>query len=221
GRALVDAIANAGANVLVHARTQASLDPVLAALQPHGASVAGVVGDLQDTALGKRIADAAEAAFGGLDVAVFNAGMLGPMAPLTAAETVAALSHVLDVNVTAQLRIFEGLAPTLLAGERPGVIWLTSGLGRFALPNYGAYCVSKHGLEALNKMVAVEFEAAGLTSVAVAPGMVATEMLQAALGGADVSGHTPAPAAAAGFVRLITGLDASLSGQSIDLEPYL
>jgi 3-oxoacyl-[acyl-carrier protein] reductase len=225
GAALARAFANAGARVLVHARGEEA-----ARVSAHESGAAAwCAGDLADPTLGARLATVAKDALGGLDVVVLNAGVLGPMQAL--AETdFAAFREVMALNVDAQLRLFVAALPLLVA-SRGAVLWMSSGLGRFAAPRYGAYCASKHALEGLAKLAAIE-HAGQLTSIAIAPGMVQTDMLARALGaergtpdgdGADgASSAVLAPYArpadaALGFVRLIATLGPELNGASLDI----
>jgi NAD(P)-dependent dehydrogenase (short-subunit alcohol dehydrogenase family) len=216
GLALVTAFAEAGARVLVHGRSAAKASAIAASLGERHAAIAG---DLTDPGLAPRLAAAAHRAFGGLDVLVLNAGVLGPMQPL--AETdFDAFTEVMRVNVDAQARLFVACLPDLLAA-RGKVLWMSSGLGRFGLPRFGAYCASKHALEGLMKVAAAEHGEAGLISVAIAPGMVRTEMLKAAMLGGDVSDKTSPEAAGRAFVRFIKALGPSHNGASLDIAPWL
>ena len=218
GRALALAAAEAGAVVIAHARTAADAASTVAAIAdlPGAPPALPLAGDLRDPDLPERLAALAA---GHLDALVLNAGLLGPMQRLEATD-LAAFRDVMDVNVDAQLRLFIGALPALKS-RRGRVVWLTSGLGHFALPGYGVYCVSKHAVEGLARLAAVEHAEDGLTSVAVAPGMVQTEMLSAALGGAtDLSGFTPPAVAATRFVSLLAALAPRHSGRVLDLgEP--
>ncbi|PKN58035.1 MAG: hypothetical protein CVU56_07785 [Deltaproteobacteria bacterium HGW-Deltaproteobacteria-14] len=211
GRALAEAFSRAGATVVAHARSEAAAREVCAALPGQAVAVAG---DLRDPTLGRRLAAAADA-LGGLDALVLNAAVLGPMEPLAATDF-SAFRDAMEINVDAQLRLFVGAIGALRArGGR--VVWLTSYLGHAAVPGYGVYCASKHAVEGLAKLAALEHEGDGIISVAVAPGMVRTDMLTAAQRGADTSMHTPPTAAAARLVDLVTGLRLAQSGAILEL----
>lgn len=211
GRALAEAFANAGAAVLVHARSETAAEAARAASGAHAA----FAGELGDQGLGTRLA-AAATALGGLDVLVLNAGVLGPMQALADTDF-DAFREVMALNVDAQLRLFIAALPFLRASHG-AVLWMSSGLGRFAAPNYGAYCASKHALEGLAKLAAIE-HAGFVTSVAIAPGMVQTDMLASALGvGPDGLASYARPAdTAARFVRFIATLGPEASGASLDI----
>lgn len=225
GAALVDAFSRAGAAVIAHARTADAADAVAARLRDRSDAppVVALAGDLRDPDLPERLG-AACAQLGGLDALVLNAGALGPMQRLVDTDH-DAFREVMEVNVDAQLRLFLGALPHLRAGDGTGVrgrvVWMTSGLGHFALPGYGVYCVSKHAVEGLARLAACEHGDDGLVSVAVAPGMVQTEMLTAALGGADTSEFATPEHAAAGFVRLVAALGPEHNGQVLDIAPWL
>lgn len=219
GRAMARAFAAAGRPLVVHARTErdarAVADEVLALGCP---GAAAVFGDLREPDLGARIASAADP-LGGVGTLILNAGMLGPMEPLlqTPPEI---FSEVMRVNVDAQHALVRAVVPGMLDRPRGVVLWLSSGLGRFGLANYGAYCASKHAVEGLAKVLHADYASRGIISVAIAPGMVTTDMLHAAIG-PDAADHTPPELAAAAFVRFESDLTAAHGGASLDIAPWL
>ncbi len=216
GRALTQAFSDAGATVIAHARTQAQADVV-------GQSLSGpceaVGGDVRDPELGLRIT-AAAAPHGGVDLLILNAGVISTMGPLSDAS-LDEFAQVVDINVNAQVALVQAIVPGMVANRRGGVIWLSSGLGRFGVPGYGAYCASKHAVEGLMKVLAEEHSSDGLVSVALAPGMVQTDMLRVALGTDDVSEHQTPEATARGFVAFARDLSADHNGQSLDIAGWM
>ena len=145
---------------------------------------------------------------------------LGPMGPLTELEP-GALSEVLDIGVVRQVELARPLIKGMVAQGHGALLWMSSGLGRFGLPGYGAYAAMKHAVEGLAKVVAEEHKEDGLISLAIAPGLVQTEMLKAALGDDDVSAFQTPEDTAQGFVRLLRSLEPSMNGASLELEPWL
>lgn len=216
GRALAEATAAAGARLVVHARAADQALALAEELRTIGPDAIGVGGDLRDATLGPRLAEVAHEAYGGLDVLVLNAGVLGPMLPLvdTDFET---FREVMEINVDAQLRLVVACLPALLRA-RGTVVWMSTGLGRFGLPRYGAYGASKHAVEGLMKILHAEHGGDGLVSMAVAPGMVETDMLRQAIGPHDPASFKTPAACAEQMVRLIAGRGPSLGGLSIDLD---
>lgn len=157
--------------------------------------------------------------FGGkLDVLHLNAAILGEMAPLQALNP-EKLNQAFNTNVTSQVRLFSALEPFLV---RPGgaVIWMSSGLGRFGLPGYGAYTITKHAVEGLARQCHADYSPSGLISISLAPGMVQTEMLKAATGSEDVSAYTTPEQAGRSFVNLVRKLSPALSGTQLDLPDF-
>lgn len=212
GHAVARHFAAQGARLVVQARADAS--ELAASL----GAVAGVTGDLRDPALPDALA-AAVASLGGLDVLVLNAAVLGPIGPMEALSR-EAFAEVMAINVEAQLAIFSALCPALLNASPGVVIWMSSGLGRFALPGYGAYCASKHAVEGLSKLAHAEYGDRGLISVTVSPGMVQTDMLRTALGTDDVSQHTPPDAVARAFERLVVALTPGHGGMALEISDF-
>ena len=216
GRALAQAFAADGATVIAHARTGPQAEEVVSDLATPGIAVGA---DLRDPELGQRIAKAAEP-HGGVDLLILNAGVIGTMGPLIEAS-MTEVAEVMEVNVTAQVGVVQALVPGMIARGRGAVLWLSSGLGRFGLPHYGAYCASKHAVEGLMKILAEEHGDDGIVSAAVAPGMVQTDMLRVALGTDDVSDHQTPEATARGFVAFARELGAEHNGQSLDIAGWL
>lgn len=212
GRAIAERFAAHGARVIVHARVSSD------ALMRETGAVLGVDGDLRDDELPGRLA-AAAASLGGLDLLVLNAAVLGPMGPMDTID-LEVFGEVMRVNVDRQLAIFQALLPELLGATSSAVIWLSSALGRIGVPGYGAYCASKHAVEGLSKLAHAEYGDRGLISVTVAPGMVQTEMLKAALGVDDVSQHTPPEQVGEAFARLFAVLSVEHSGMALEISDF-
>ncbi len=211
GRALSYACVSAGARVSICARSQASLEQVAA----ETSAVGGVL-DVRSPDSVRTWIEAGIRQNGPIDCVVNNAAMLGPKQSVLE-YPLETWREVIDINVSGVLVVSQACLPHLV---RPGgaLLHLTSYLGRNALPRYGAYCASKFAVEGLARLLHEEHhESEGLISVCVDPGMVQTEMLKAAAETDDVSEHTPVDVAAAAFVRVIAGLEARHSGQTLDL----
>ena len=137
-----------------------------------------LAGDLHevgcDLADADAVAPALERLLGGvgrLDVAILNAGVLGPIRDL-AATPVATLEEVLRINVWANKRILDWLlARSLPVGQ---VVLISSGAARIGHQGWGAYALSKATLNMLTQLYAHEFPDSQL--LAVAPGLVDTAM---------------------------------------------
>jgi len=220
GRATALALAQAGAHVVCHARTQGAAEAAAEAARSQGGQAIAVAGDLAEADLGTRLVAAAEDAFGRLDAVILNAAILGRMGRVVDTPD-DVFARVMELDVTAQFRIAKAAIPALQRAGGGVLVWLSSGLGRFGLPRFGAYAAAKHAVEGLAKVVAEEHRADGIVSVPVAPGMVSTDMLRDVLGGEDTSSYRDPAEVGAAFVRLLRRLRGpeglASSGQSLDV----
>ncbi len=167
------------------------------------------------TVLDVRDAAAVEAwfeAIGPHDALLNNAAVLGPRRSLleTTPEDV---REVLHTNVVGAFTVARAALRHLVPGGR--MFHVSSYLGRHALPDYGAYCLSKFALEGLARVVACENPA--LLSVALDPGMVQTDMLRDARLGGPIDDATTAEAAAVRVLDLFATLPLETSGTTVSL----
>jgi len=105
---------------------------VIRAFRPHAVSVVALVGDVAETEVAEQAVATAHGRFGGLDVLVNNAGILGNR--VSPAETTPAdLEHVFATNVFAVVRVTEAFLPLLRASGAPVIVNVSSGMGSFAV----------------------------------------------------------------------------------------
>lgn len=209
GRALASVSARAGHSVSICSRTAAA-----GALE-HG--VRHWFADVADAESVAAFVRGAVGVHGPIDVFVNNAAVLGGKGRIEDANANDVRSTI-EVNVTGA---FLALAAVLPHVHRPGarLLHLSSYVGRVALPRYGAYAVSKFAMEGLARLAAAENP--DLISIAVDPGMVATDMLTAALEGQSVvAGAAPASAesAALRLLALSERLQLADSGTTLTLD---
>ncbi len=169
GRALAFDLARSGMTVLGTA-----LDPNrLSALArdagdlPIEALRSDITEPADNTALAGRLAET------GLDVLIHNAGILGPRVGLED-YPLSTFQQVLNVNTTGPFDLTARVAPHL----RPGatVIFLSSGVGVVGRAKWGAYCVSKWGVEGLARIWAEELRDRQIKVFLVDPGAMRTQM---------------------------------------------
>ena len=140
-------------------------------------------GDVTDEAAVQGMLEAIEAAWGGIDDLVNNAGTYDhdPLLDLTMARW----RRVLDVNLMAPIAISRAVVPRMGAGG--SIVNVSSVLGQVAAPGRGPYCVSKSALISLTKMQAIEWAPRNIRVNAIAPGYIENEATRrfAAAGGFD------------------------------------
>ncbi|PZF30194.1 MULTISPECIES: SDR family oxidoreductase [unclassified Curtobacterium] len=170
GRAIATALADAGAHVLVAARTPATIDATVAGIRHAGRSADGIVADLSSRAGAHALADAA----GDVDVLVNSAGinLRPPMPELDEATWDATMA----VNLDAPFVLGQRLAPGMAARGYGRIVSISSQQAHRPFAASGAYGVSKAGLEALARSQAEAWSAQGVTSNVLVPGFVRTPL---------------------------------------------
>jgi len=128
---------------------------------------------LADVTERTRLGDIAKA-LGPLDGLVAAAGISG-MTPVDG-DSDAFFDQILATDLTGPWNTVRAFLPKLGPGGR--IVLVSSVLGRFGVPGYGAYCAAKHGLIGLAKALALELIDRGIVVNAVAPGWVDTDMAQ-------------------------------------------
>lgn len=184
GAATALALARAGAHVVAVARTVGGLEELDDAVRAAGGAATLVPLDLTDSDGLARLAAALHERYQRLDVLVGNAGLLGPLSPLSHVEP-KAWNEVMAVNVTANwqlIRCFDALLQRSTAGR---AVFLTSGVTSKAIAYWGPYAVSKIALEMLARTYAAETETTALRVNLFNPGRTRTRMRASAMPGED------------------------------------
>jgi NAD(P)-dependent dehydrogenase (short-subunit alcohol dehydrogenase family) len=177
GRALTRAFAREGANLVINSRNADSLDPVAEEVEAAGAEVLAVPGDVSRATHVEILVDAAVERFGRIDVLVNNAGLLGPRVPI-AEYPEDEWRKVLEANLTGPFLLAKAVVPHMPEGG--SIVNVTSGVSIEGRPRWGAYSVSKFGVEGLTQILAAELEERGIRVNSVDPGGMRTEMRAAA-----------------------------------------
>lgn len=184
GRAVAAAFAREGANVIAVARNRGALEELDDEINDAGGAVTLLRLDITNgdkvDALGPTVLDR----FGKLDIFVGNAGILGPLSPLTHVSE-RDWHQVLDINLTANWRLLRTLDPLLRQSDAGRVILVSSGAAQRCRAYWGPYSVSKAALEALAKTYAHEVEDTPVRINLLNPGPVATAMRAKAMPGED------------------------------------
>jgi gluconate 5-dehydrogenase len=170
GRAIASALADAGAHVLVAARTEATIDDTVATIRREGGSADGLVADLSSRAGAHALADAA----GAVDVLVNSAGI--NLRPTMAELDEDTWDATMAVNLDAPFVLGQQLAPGMAARGHGRIISISSQQAHRPFAASGAYGVSKAGLEALARSQAEAWSGQGVTSNVLVPGFVQTPL---------------------------------------------
>jgi len=191
GRAAALALAQAGAHVILVARTVGGLEEADDEIQKFGGTATLVPMNLRDSDAIDRLGASIYERWGRLDAFLGNAGVLGQLTPLAHLEP-KTFQEVMEVNVTANWRLIRSLDPVLRQSDAGRVLFVTSGAARKHTPFWGAYAVSKAALESLALTYAAECETSKIKVNLLNPGPMRTAMRRKAMPGEDPS-LLPAP----------------------------
>ena len=178
GSGIARAYAQAGADLVLVARTSAELDEVAATVRAAGRSASVIPADLTDVSLAVRIVECAIAEHGRLDILVNNAGGAMPAAYLD--TTPDALDEAFHFNVAAAFELTKRATPYLLGSGRGSVINITSRMDRLAARGMVTYGTVKAAVAQLTRLLAVEL-APSVRVNGIAPGVVETDGVRAVL----------------------------------------
>ncbi|WP_293868085.1 SDR family oxidoreductase [uncultured Alsobacter sp.] len=171
GLAAAAALAEAGAHVVLAARTRPEIEAAARAIVERGGSAEPLVLDVLDVTAVRQTLAAAEP----FHVLVNNAGTNRPR-PMTDITT-EDFDAVMDLNVRAAYFVAQTVAARMVSEAIAGsIINISSQMGHVGWSKRTVYCASKHAIEGLTKAMAVEFGAAGIRVNTVGPTFIVTEM---------------------------------------------
>jgi 3-oxoacyl-[acyl-carrier protein] reductase len=173
GAAIAERLAHDGFTVVVnYAGNAVEAEALVAKIEATGGKAIPAQADVSDAAAVARLFDAAQAAFGGVDVLVNNAGI---MKLATIADTDDALfDSQIAVNLKGSFNTLREAAKRLREGGR--IINLSSSVVGLYQPTYAVYAATKAGVEAMTHVMSKELRGRNITVNAIAPGPTATAL---------------------------------------------
>lgn len=219
GLAITMDLARAGATVIMLGRDLGSLEyaydavvdagltePILYPLDLEGATPENYQ-ELQDNILSQ---------FGKLDGVVHNASILGAQMPIEQYD-IKLWYSTLQINLSAPFMLTQFLIPALSKSNDARVIFMSSTVGREARAYWGAYSVSKFGIEGFAKTLSEELEKTHISVITVNPGKMRTEMRRAAYPAED-SSKVPLPEEKSqAIVYLLSSLSPKINGEQLSI----
>jgi len=176
GRATALLLAAQGASVILNARNREGLEQLAATISSSGGKAGVLAGDVGQPATHQQCVELAMKEFGGLDIAVNNAGTLGALKPL-AEITLDEWQHTLHANLTAAYLGARSQIPAMLARGGGAIVFTSSFVGTSAgIAGMAAYGAAKAGLMGLVKGIAADYAVQGIRANALLPGGVDTDM---------------------------------------------
>ncbi len=173
GAAIVARLARDGFAVVInYVGNLAEAEKLAATIEKAGGRALTARADVSDPQAVARMWNAAEAAFGGVDVLVNNAGIM-KLATLSEGDD-ALFDSQIAINLKGARNTMKLAATRLRAGGR--IINLSSSVVGLYQPTYGVYAATKAGVEAITHVLAKELRGRNVTVNAIAPGPTATAL---------------------------------------------
>ena len=217
GRALALACAKEGANLVINSRSEDSLQPVVEEIQGAGAEVLSVAADVSLETEVQKLVDGAVRRFGRIDVLIHNAGLLGARATIQEYPE-DEWRRVIDANLTAPFLLSKAAIPHMLEGA--SIINVVSGVSIEGRAEWGAYSVSKFGVEGLTQILAAELKDRGIRANAVDPGGMRTEMRAAAYPDEDPQTRITPEENTAVFLYLASDESRNVTGKRFKAQEF-
>ena len=182
GQACAERLARDGVRVMLSDVDGAKVAAVANAIVAAGGSVQSMICDVANKESVDAMLAATVKAFGGIDIAINNAGVIdsADFLDLELAE----FDRVLSVNLRGAFMVAQGAARQMVAqvkaGKAPGaIVNMSSANAHFGLPDHVAYTVSKGGIGQITKAAAISLARYGVRVNAIGPGTIDTEIVKA------------------------------------------
>jgi NAD(P)-dependent dehydrogenase (short-subunit alcohol dehydrogenase family) len=186
GRALGASLARRGARVVLTATGGEALDEAVAGIRREGGDAHGLVSDQGAKEDVHPLAGAASALVGPIDVLVLNASTLGPVPLRELSETECEdFARVLEVNLLGPFRLAKAVVGSMMLRGGGLIVGISSDAAVNGYAGWGAYGVSKAGLDQMLRTWAAELEGTGVVFLGIDPGEMDTEMHAQAVPEAD------------------------------------
>jgi NAD(P)-dependent dehydrogenase (short-subunit alcohol dehydrogenase family) len=205
GAATAEALADAGAHVILTARTAQALEQVEERIHDAGGTATIAPMDLTDAENIQKLAQAVAERWGSLDILILNAAMLGSLSPVEHLDP-KELERVFKLNVFASQAVIAAFDPLLRRAEKADVIGITSSVGEEPRAFWGGYGASKAAFDTMLGAYADETAHAGRLRVQIVdPGATRTRMRQLAFPGEEPDSLKGPEVVAAAIVGQLQG----------------
>lgn len=172
GKAIALGFADAGANVVVCARTAADLETTVAEINARGRKALAVPTDMRESAQVANLVQKALDTFGTIDILVNNAGAAFGGPTLELSER--AWESLLRENLKSVFLCIQAVGKVMATKKKGAIINISSTLGQSPAPNMVGYGAAKAAIISLTRSLAVEWAPHNIRVNAIAPGLIET-----------------------------------------------
>jgi len=174
GAAAALALAEAGASVVLAARSKAQTEAHVAKINATGKALA-IECDVSDYEACQRLVHETVGHFGPPDILVNNAGVIEPISTVATSEP-AAWARNIQINLIGAYFAIRAVLPGMLERGHGDIINVSSGAALRPLEGWSAYCAGKAALAMLTRSIDLEHRAAGIRVFGFQPGTTDTDM---------------------------------------------
>ncbi|CUH51071.1 NADP-dependent 3-hydroxy acid dehydrogenase YdfG [Shimia marina] len=172
GESAARLFAEAGANVVLLARSAEAITALAEDLGPNALALSCDVANYAEVA---QAIDTTVQTFGGVDVLINNAGVVEPIAHMAEADP-QDWGHVIDINLKGVFHGMRAVMPVMEAAGGGTILTISSGAAHGPVEAWSHYCASKAAANMLTRCVHKEAGDKGIRAIGLSPGTVATQM---------------------------------------------
>ena len=217
GRALALAYAREGAMLVINSRNYESIRDVVEEIHSLGVEVLGIGADVTSSSDVEDLVDVAVEHYDRIDVLVNNAGLLGPRVAIEEYPE-DEWRRVLDANLTGPFLVSKAAIPYMREGA--SIVNVTSGVSIEGRAQWGAYSVSKFGMEGLTQILAAELKDRGIRVNSVDPGGMRTGMRAVAYPDEDPTTRITPEENTAVFLYLASNESRDITGERFKAQEF-
>lgn len=185
GKAIALALADAGADIVVAARTKSALEEVAAEIQKKGRKALAVETDMLNKASINAMADKAFETFGKIDILINNAGQGDTCPFLKLSEE--QWDTIININLKGYFLATQAVGKYMVKAKSGRIINISSAMGEAPLGFMSPYAASKGGINSMTKSLAQEWATLGITVNAIAPSYFDTDINKNSIADENIS----------------------------------
>jgi 3-oxoacyl-[acyl-carrier protein] reductase len=224
GASAAAALAEAGATLVLAARTAAQTESVAEVVTSRGGTALSSPCDVSDWNAVQRLTQTTLQRFGKIDALVNNAGVIDPIARIADSDP-AAWARSIEINLIGAYNAIRAVLPPMLAAGGGTIVNVSSGAAHNPLEGWSSYCSAKAALAMLTHSIAHEYGTQGIRVFGFQPGTTDTQM-QVVIRASGVNpisqipraNLTPVAHPAAAIVYLCTAAADDLAGKEFSLR---